>query len=91
MALESLADIYGPVTRIDIAGRTQILLASAELLLQFTDEKQFIKQRPVAIGGKGAQGLFSAASDDPDWGQAHRILAPAFGPLAVETMFDGLS
>lgn len=91
MALESLADIYGPVTQINIAGRTQVLLASAELLMQFTDEKQFVKQKPSTIGGNGPQGLFSARSDDPDWGQAHRILAPAFGPLSVETMFDGLS
>lgn len=89
MALESLADIYGPVAKINLAGRTHILIASADLLLQFTDEKQFTKIRPPGLNNKGAQGLFTAAGDDPDWGQAHRILAPAFGPLNVDTMFDG--
>lgn len=88
-ALENLTDIYGPVCQISIAGKTQVLLASAELMIQFTDEKQFIKTRPLALGDTGPQGLFSARGDDPDWGQAHRILAPAFGPLAVEPMFDG--
>lgn len=87
--LENIVDIYGPVCQISIAGTTQILLASAELMLQFTDENQFIKTRPLALGGDGPQGLFSARGDDPDWGQAHRILAPAFGPLAIEPMFDG--
>lgn len=89
-ALENLADIYGPVSKITIAGHTHVLIASADLLLQFTDEKQFVKLRPPALSAKGAQGLFSASNEDPDWGQAHRILAPAFGVLNVEEMFAGI-
>jgi cytochrome P450/NADPH-cytochrome P450 reductase len=35
-------------------------------------------------------GLFGAKSEnDDDWGQAHRILMPAFGPMAIQGMFDG--
>lgn len=89
MALESLADIYGPVTYITIAGHKQVLINSAELMLRFCDEKRFPKARPKALGNPvGPEGLFTADGEDPDWAQAHRILAPAFGPLAVEPMFD---
>jgi cytochrome P450/NADPH-cytochrome P450 reductase len=39
-----------------------------------------------------AKGLFGAASEkEIDWQLAHRILMPAFGPLAIENMLDGES
>ena len=89
-ALEHLADIYGPVYQLSLRGRKAIFVSSAELLIQVTDEKQFVKVPPPAFDdGEGPRGLFIARSEDPDWGQAHRILMPAFGPLSVESMFDG--
>lgn len=89
--LEALADTYGEAYRLSVGGRKMVVVSSAELLLQFADEKQFEKMPPPALedGIKGAKGLFTARGDDPDWGQAHRILAPAFGPLSVSTMMDG--
>jgi cytochrome P450/NADPH-cytochrome P450 reductase len=33
-------------------------------------------------------GLFTAHSDEPNWGKAHRVLVPAFGPLPIRDMFD---
>lgn len=33
-------------------------------------------------------GLFTAYNDEPNWGKAHRILLPAFGPLSIRSMFD---
>ena len=89
-AREHLAEIYGPIYQIRIAGKRRIVCASAELLVELTDEKRFVKLAPAAIsGGSEAKGLFAAENEDPDWGQSHRILMPAFGPLAVEGMFDG--
>jgi len=35
-------------------------------------------------------GLFTADTDEPNWGAAHRILMPAFGPAALRDMFDGM-
>lgn len=35
-------------------------------------------------------GLFTAYSDEPNWGIAHRILIPAFGPLSIRNMFDDM-
>lgn len=33
-------------------------------------------------------GLFTAHSDEANWGKAHRVLVPAFGPLPIRDMFD---
>jgi cytochrome P450/NADPH-cytochrome P450 reductase len=89
-ALEHLAGVYGPIYQIRLAGKKRIVCTSAELLAELTDEKRFVKMVPAALsGGTDAKGLFSAESENPDWGQSHRILMPAFGPLAIEAMFDG--
>lgn len=89
-AIEHLADIYGPVYQIQVGGRRSIIVSSATVMKELMDEKRYIKTPSAALTrGKGAKGLFAAAGDDPDWGQAHRILMPAFGPLSIEAMFDG--
>lgn len=91
-ALEHLADTYGDVYRITVGGRRIVVFSSAELLLKYADETQLVKVPPPALsGGNKPRGLFLAEGDDPDWGQAHRILSPAMGPLSVEAMFDGTS
>lgn len=88
--LENLIDIYGPVVQIEIAGAKAVLIGSAELLKEFTDESQWQKIPPAALAdGEGPQGLFTARNEDPDWAQAHRILGPAFGPLKIGEMFEG--
>jgi len=33
---------------------------------------------------------FTADTVEPNWGAAHRILMPAFGPAALHDMFDGM-
>lgn len=33
-------------------------------------------------------GLFTAYSEEPNWGKAHRIVMPAFSPIGVRGMFD---
>jgi len=91
-ALENLADIYGEVYKLSLGGKNIVCVSSAELLKVFTDEKQFVKTPPTALdNSSGPRSLFLARSDDEDWGQAHRILMPAFGPLSVEGMFDGMT
>jgi cytochrome P450 / NADPH-cytochrome P450 reductase len=89
-AIEHLADIYGPVYQLTIRGSRSIVVSSAEVMKELVDEKQFLKMPPPALANApGPKGLFTARSDDPDWGQAHRILMPAFGPMKIEEMFDG--
>lgn len=90
-AMENLADIYGPFYQLTLGGQKYYVASSAELLKQLCDETRWIKAPPPALANSpGPKGLFLARGDDPDWGQAHRILAPAFGPLAIGDVFDGL-
>ncbi|KAG5916460.1 hypothetical protein E4U42_007658, partial [Claviceps africana] len=35
-------------------------------------------------------GLFTAHDDEPNWGKAHRVLTPAFGPLQIQAMFGDM-
>ena len=90
-ALEHLAEVYGPIYQIRLSGKRRIICTSAEFLAELTDEKRFVKMAPAALsGGSEAKGLFAAENEDPDWGQSHRVLITAFGPLAIEAMFDGM-
>jgi cytochrome P450/NADPH-cytochrome P450 reductase len=92
-ALERLADIYGTIFKIRIRGHEQIVVSGSDLFDELCDETRFSK---VLSGGLAslnrdgsASGLFvSEHESSPDWQQAHRILIPAFGPLAIEGMFD---
>ncbi len=88
-SLEHFTDVYGPIWQFTVAGKRRIVCSSIELLAELTDEKRFVKLPPVINAGTEAKGLFTAKTDDPDWSQAHRILLPAFGPLAIENMFYG--
>ena len=88
--LERLADQCGPIYQLTLKGSRQIVCSSAELLEELTDERRFSKVPPRAISETpGPKGLFGARNEDPDWGQAHRILMPSFAPLAVQDMFNG--
>ena len=81
---------YGGVFKLQLGSKRQIFVTSAALAEELLDERRFIKQPPAALQlTKGAKGLFAARGDDPDWGQGHRILLPAMGPLKVEQMFEG--
>lgn len=95
-AIERMADIYGPIFKFNVPGRQTIIVSNFELFDELCDETRFYK----LLGGKLADeadkhperpnGLFSQSTEkEEDWGQAHRILMPAFGPLAIADMFDG--
>jgi len=93
-ALERLADEYGPIYKLTIRGVERIVVANYSLFHELCDETRFCKVAGPGLAalnqGRGPPGLFTAHSEkDADWGQAHRILMPAFGPLAIRNMFDG--
>jgi cytochrome P450/NADPH-cytochrome P450 reductase len=56
------------------------------------DEKRFVKSTNSSLdqvrNGIG-DGLFTAYHGEENWALAHRILMPAFGPLATKHMFEG--
>ncbi|KAK7190825.1 bifunctional P-450/NADPH-P450 reductase [Paraphaeosphaeria sporulosa] len=92
---ERLADEYGPIYCLWLGGSERIVVANYALFEELCDETRFLKTAGQALEGlnelrnTGARGMFTSPSEkDPDWGQAHRILMPAFGPLAIRDMFD---
>jgi cytochrome P450/NADPH-cytochrome P450 reductase len=60
------------------------------MINEVCDEKRFKKTLKSVLGvvREGVHdGLFTAFEDEPNWGKAHRILIPAFGPLSIRNMF----
>lgn len=95
-ALERLTDVHGPIYTLKLGKPEQtIFVGNFELFDQLCDETRFFKIPPPALTeGRPqgeARGLFAAHSEkDEAWGLAHRVLMPAFGPMAIEGMFDGM-
>ncbi|CAK7201368.1 hypothetical protein SEUCBS139899_004072 [Sporothrix eucalyptigena] len=91
-AIEHVADIYGPIIKLSLGGNDRLFVGGFDIFDELCDETRFYKLPPPALSRNappGARGLFTSPSEkDPDWGQAHRILMPAFGPLAIQNMFD---
>ncbi|KAJ7910393.1 fatty acid hydroxylase [Mycena leptocephala] len=86
-----LAKTYGEIYQLNILGTTIISVNSYALANEVSDETRFKKQ--VAGGlyevrNLAGDGLFSAFNDEPDWGVAHRLLMPAFGPMAIRGMIE---
>lgn len=90
-SMMKLAETYGPFFRLRIFNRVFHLVSSQELVDELSDESRFTKRvdvsleqlRPIA-----GDGLFTAYTEEPNWGKAHRILMPALGPIGVRAMFD---
>jgi cytochrome P450/NADPH-cytochrome P450 reductase len=86
-----LAEIYGPIFRLSLGGRTITVLGSQELVNEVCDESRFGKKihRPLEIIRDFAgDGLFTAYNEEPNWTKAHRLLMPAFGPIGIRSMLD---
>ncbi|KAL2129299.1 hypothetical protein VTI74DRAFT_7961 [Chaetomium olivicolor] len=87
----SYAEQYGEIYRLNMP-RGQILIASSQALVhELCDDKRF--RKPVSstlseIRNGVHDGLFTAYGDEPNWGIAHRVLMPAFGPASIQGMFD---
>ncbi|KAI1108826.1 cytochrome P450 [Nemania sp. NC0429] len=89
-SLWRLAAIYGDVFKLDLVTSQRVVVSSHELFSEVMDESRFqkspsggLKELRVLLG----DGLFSAYPHEVNWGKAHRILMPVFGPLAIRKMF----
>jgi len=92
-SLWRLHDIYGPIFKLNLAGRTTVVIGSYDLVNEVSDPNRFEKK----VDGNLKQvrmlledGLFTAYNDEPNWGIAHRLLMPIFGPIGIRKMFPGM-
>ncbi|KAI1135806.1 cytochrome P450 [Hypoxylon sp. FL0543] len=87
----SLADRYGEIYRLRLPGRTIVVASSHRIVDELCDESRFVKIPKAALAEirNGVHdGLFTARIEEPNWGIAHRVLMPAFGPMSIRGMFD---
>ena len=88
-----LARELGPIYKLEFPDRTIFVVSSQELVNELCDETRFDKHvsRPLEnLRPLTGQGLFTAHTQEEDWGKAHRILVPAFGPHSMRNMFEGM-
>lgn len=70
-----------------------VVIGSQALMNEVADESRFVKVvegTPLEELRNGiGDGLFTAyGPEEKNWGIAHRVLMPAFGPLSIRNMFD---
>ncbi|TCN14867.1 cytochrome P450 [Sinorhizobium americanum] len=90
-SLIRLSKEFGPIFRLQTFGRNVIIVGNRELTAELCDETRFCKalHPPLAELRKiGNDGLFTADNNESNWGKAHRLLTPAFGPLGLNSMFS---
>jgi cytochrome P450/NADPH-cytochrome P450 reductase len=90
-SMMKLAETYGPFFRLRVVDQVFHLVSSQELVDELSDESRFTKRVDVSLENLrpiARDGLFTAYTEEPNWGKAHRILMPALGPIGVRSMFD---
>ncbi|PVI07266.1 cytochrome P450 [Periconia macrospinosa] len=89
----ALAETYGEIFKLQIAGRSIVMCNSYETVNDTFDWDRFEKPIMgvfVELRSLLGDGLFTSRSDEKAWGVAHRILMPVFGPMGIRKMWDGM-
>ena len=84
-----LSQIYGPVFRLNLMGENIVVVGKHDAIHELFNEKRFFKVPAgslLEVRNGVHDGLFSAFEDEENWGLAHRILMPKFGPMALRDM-----
>ncbi|CAG9174810.1 bifunctional cytochrome P450/NADPH--P450 reductase [Cupriavidus pampae] len=82
---------FDGIFELDFAGRRVPFISSAALAAEVCDVARFRKVigPPLSyLRDVAGDGLFTAHSDEANWGCAHRILMPAFSQRAMKGYFD---
>src|SRR3954454_16121198 len=86
-ALMKLARQYGPIFRLNLPIGHLVVVSGFDLVDEMCDDERFDK----LIGGQLrnlraflGDGLFTAWTQEPDWGKAHNILLPNFSMQAMK-------
>lgn len=92
-SFELLAEKYGEIYQLNMLGNPLIVVNSYALVNELSNEKRFNKNVGAALNqvrNLVGDGLFTAHNEEHNWGIAHRLLMPAFGPAAIRDTFDGM-
>ena len=91
-SLMRLTRRFGPIFQVDFGGgRRAVFVSGFDLVDEICDESRFDKRVHAdlkQIRDFAGDGLFTARTEEPNWAVAHRLLMPAFGPIAIRGMFD---
>lgn len=80
----------GGIYQLNLAGRHVVLVYDPGLVAEVCDESRFYKpiDPPLAhVRDFAGDGLFTARGEEDSWGQAHRILLPAFSQRSMKAYF----
>jgi cytochrome P450/NADPH-cytochrome P450 reductase len=86
-----LARELGPLFRMQFPGNSLLAVSSHALVDEVCDESRFDKYLSSPLRNVRdfvGDGLFTAHTHEPNWQKAHRLLTPAFGPLAMKGYFE---
>ncbi|GAA2699109.1 bifunctional cytochrome P450/NADPH--P450 reductase [Actinoplanes palleronii] len=84
------AEHPGGLFKLNMAGRHVVLVYDPDLVAEVCDESRFYKpiDPPLAhVRDFAGDGLFTARGEEEVWGQAHRILLPAFSQRSMKAYF----
>ncbi|RYC93528.1 Bifunctional cytochrome P450/NADPH--P450 reductase [Fusarium oxysporum f. sp. narcissi] len=90
-SMVSLAEQHGEIYRLKFPGRSVVIVSTQALVNETCNEKRFkkcVNSALTEIRDGVHDGLFTARLGEENWGIAHRVLMPAFGPLSIQRMFD---
>lgn len=87
----AMARRLGPMFERVLLGRRFVFASGADVVGELCDEKRFAKFLPPGVENLrdiGADGLFTAYNDEPNWQRAHDLLRPAFTASAMHGYHD---
>ena len=84
-------DFPDGVFQLKFGSRVGLFVTDPDVAAALSDEGRFRKMPGPGlrvVRRFAGDGLFTAFSDEPNWGKAHRILLPAFSQRAMRGYFD---
>ena len=88
-----LAPEFDGVFDVNFVGRLVSFAYSPSIVGELADADRFRKLvgPPLSmLRALAGDGLFTAHTDEPNWGSAHRVLIAGFGQRAMRTYFDAM-
>lgn len=79
------------IFKLRFGSRVSLFVTNPDLVAELSDETRFRKMPGPGlrvVRKFAGDGLFTAFSEEPNWGKAHRILLPAFSNRAMRGYFD---